>query len=351
MSAARQSPEGTGATTHARGRGPSSPAAHHQRERLAAAMTVLAAEQGWQNVTVDMVCERATISKRTFYALFNDREDCFVLAVQRSVAWLIDEVAGAVVVAGEDWSARVGAALSAFYLNLDADRLRAWLIVIETVNGSDRARDVRRVALEQLVRLVDEGREAIPPTGTAAVGAVMELAYRHLTGPDAESSMLPLIAPAAYLVFAPRLGRRAALVEAERIAGAAVAVPRVDAADHMVEDNALRLTRLTECTLLYLAGHRGARNVEIAAAIGVEHESQISRHLRRLEDAKAARRTRDGRSNAWELTALGERLAGELREAADHAPDGREGFHLTEIETVVSNRHGTWMCLDDASAR
>jgi AcrR family transcriptional regulator len=337
--------------THARDRGMSGPAAQHQRGRLAAAMTVLAAEQGWQNVTVDMVCERAMISKRTFYALFADREDCFVLAVQRSVAWLIDGVASAVVVAGDEWPARVGAALSAFYLNLDADRLRAWLIVIETVNGSDRARDVRRAALEQLVRLVDEGRGAVPPTGTAAVGAVMELAYRHLTGPDAESSMLTLIAPAAYLVFAPRLGRRAALAEAERLAGDVVAAPRVEAADHLAEDSTLRLTRLTEATLLYVAGHPGARNVEIAAAIGVEHDSQISRHLRRLEDAKAARRTRDGRSNAWELTAVGERLADELREAKSHGVEGGEGFHLTEIETVVSNRHGTWMCLDDASAR
>jgi AcrR family transcriptional regulator/DNA-binding MarR family transcriptional regulator len=336
-------------TAHARDRGAPGPAAYHQRGRLAAAMTVLAAEQGWQNVTVEMLCERATVSRSTFYALFADREDCFVLAVQRSVTWLVEGVASAVAVADDDWSARVGAALSAFYRNLDADRLRAWVIVIETVNGSDRARNVRRVALEQLVRLVDEGRGDLPPTGTASVGAVMELAYRHLTGPDAESSMLSLVAPAAYLVFAPRLGRRTALTEAEQIASAAVAAPRVEVVDLMA-DNALRLTRLTESTLLYLAGHRGARNVEIAAAIGVEHESQISRHLRRLEHAKAARRIRDGRSNAWELTDVGERLVRQVREAKSHASAGDETLHLTKIESLVSNRHGTWMCLDDASA-
>ena len=179
------------------------------------------------------------------------------------------------------------------------------------------------------MHLIDAEREALPPTGAAAAGAVVELAYRHLTGPDAESSMLSLIAPAVYLVFAPRLGRRTALAEAERIAGQAVAVPRVQAADHLVGDSALRLTRLTEATPLYLAGHPGARNVEIGAAIGVEHESQISRHLRRLEDAKAARRIRDGRSNAWELTALGERLAGELREAMSHPKESDERLHLT----------------------
>ncbi len=337
-------------TAHARDRGVTGLAAHQQRGRLAAAMTVLAAEQGWQNVTVEMVCERATISKSTFYALFADREDCFVLAVQRSVGWIVEGVASAVAVAGDDWPARVGAALSAFYLNLDADRLRAWVIVVETVSGSDRARDVRRVALEQLVRLIDDGHGDLPPTGTAAVGAVVELAYRHLTGPDAESSMLSLVAPAAYLVLAPRLGRRTALTEAERIASAASAAPRVEVVD-LMGDSALRLTRLTESTLLYLAGHRGARNVEIAAAIGIEHESQISRHLRRLEHAKAARRTRDGRSNAWELTDVGERLASQVREAESRASTGDKNSHLTKIESLVSNRHGTWMCLDDASAR
>ena len=337
-------------TTRAHGRDTPGPTARHQRERLVAAMVVLAAERGWQNVSVELVCDRAGSSRRTFYAVLEDREECFVLAVQRSVEWLIDGVARAVAEAGEDWAARTGAALSAFYLNLDADRLRAWVAVVEAVTGSDRARNVRRCGLEQLVALIDEGRGDLPATGVASVGATVELAYRHLTGPEPEASMLSLIAPAVYLVFAPRLGRRTALAEAERIAGQAVAVPRITAADHLVEDSSLLVTRLTESTLLYLADHPGARNVEIGAAIGVVHESQVSRHLRRLEDAKAARRIRDGRSNAWELTALGERLVGEVRDAKSRVLTNASRSHLTKIETVVSNRHGTSMCLEDTSA-
>ena len=127
--------------------------------------------------------------------------------------------------------------------------------------------------------LVDEGREDLPPTGTAAVGAVIELAYRHLTGPDAESSMLrsslrrPTSSSRPGSAAAPRWPRLSGSPERPSPS------PRVEAADHLVEDNALRLTRLTESTLLYLADHPGARNVEIGAAIGVVHESQISRHL------------------------------------------------------------------------
>jgi AcrR family transcriptional regulator len=43
-------------------------------------MAVLAASDGWQSATVDTVCERATISKRTYRQLFSDREDVFVAA-------------------------------------------------------------------------------------------------------------------------------------------------------------------------------------------------------------------------------------------------------------------------------
>jgi DNA-binding transcriptional ArsR family regulator len=75
----------------------------------------------------------------------------------------------------------------------------------------------------------------------------------------------------------------------------------------------LKLTRLTEATIVYLADHPGSCNVVISAGVGVEHDSQMSRHLRRLERAGAARASRDGRTNAWELTPLGLRLAGQLR--------------------------------------
>jgi DNA-binding transcriptional ArsR family regulator len=52
---------------------------------------------------------------------------------------------------------------------------------------------------------------------------------------------------------------------------------------------------------------------EESPELAVDHDSQMSRHLRRLERAGAARASRDGRTNAWELTPLGLRLANQLR--------------------------------------
>jgi AcrR family transcriptional regulator len=278
---------------------------------------VLATENGWQNVTVDMVCERATISKRTYYELFSDREDCFVAAVQRALDHTMFPVAPAVARAGRAWPDRVGAALAAVLSYVDGDRIRAWVIAVEASDGSEGAREVRRQGLAPLADLIAAGAEEIPSTGAAAVAALLELIYRHLTGPDPDASMLGLLSPAAYFVLAPRLGRRTALKHAEALVRAAELAPERPVPLSIEDVSPLRLTQLTEATLLFLASHPGARNMEIAAAVGVVHESQISRHLGRLVEANAARNARAGRVNAWELTEVGRRLVTQLRDARE----------------------------------
>ena len=100
------------------------------------------------------------------------------------------------------------------------------------------------------------------------------------------------------------------------------------------EDRGLLVTELTGQTLRYLNGHPGAANVDIARAVDVRHESQMSRHLGRLERAGMVSRRKEGRTNAWCLTARGEEAARTLRDLRVDAPrmvtgawssaDGRE---------------------------
>src|SRR5262249_41603109 len=153
-------------------------------------------------------------------------------------------------------------------------------------------------------------------TGAGAVGAVLEMAYRHLTGEDPEPSLTALVAPSVFLALAPHTGRRVALRTAQAYAERAAAAEAVGVDTPAVAAPAggeagagdLQVTELTESTLVFLARHPGACNTEVAAGVAVTHESQISRHLARLERAGAARRARTGRSNAWELTEVGRRL-------------------------------------------
>lgn len=287
-----------------------------QRTTLMAAMTELAAERGWQGVSVELLCDRAGMSKRTFYGLFADREECFVAAVEHAVRDISGQVRSAVGAPDGPLMDRIGGALATLLYELDVDRHRAWLLGVEAGNGSVRARRARDHGLEPLAAAIDAAGDGLgPATGAPAVGALVELVYRHLTGPDAETAMTELGAPVAFLVFAPLEGRRAALARAEAIAVATAAMDALPPAAPLSEELApgLKLTRLAEATIVYLADHPGACNVVVAAGVGVEHDSQMSRHLRRLERAGAARASRDGRTNSWELTPLGLRLAGQLR--------------------------------------
>src|SRR5580692_11035813 len=57
-----------------------------QRARILAAMTELVRERGIGGVTVAHVVVRSGVSRRTFYELFEDREDCLLAAFEQAVA-------------------------------------------------------------------------------------------------------------------------------------------------------------------------------------------------------------------------------------------------------------------------
>ena len=48
-----------------------------QRRRLTHAVVEVVGEHGLEAATVGRVCEQAGVSRRTFYELFGDREECF----------------------------------------------------------------------------------------------------------------------------------------------------------------------------------------------------------------------------------------------------------------------------------
>jgi DNA-binding MarR family transcriptional regulator len=86
------------------------------------------------------------------------------------------------------------------------------------------------------------------------------------------------------------------------------------------DDRGLLVTELTGQTLRYLNGHPGAANIEVARAVDVRHESQMSRHLSRLERAGMVQRRKEGRTNAWTLTDRGAEAARTLRDLRSSAP-------------------------------
>jgi AcrR family transcriptional regulator len=310
-------------------RGSRTPQPELQRARLIASMTALSRERDWHGLSVDRICEHAGMSRRTFYEHFADAEDCFASAIEDALERLWGEVAEQVDAAGDDWAGQVAVAFVTFLTALELDRPRAWMAIMEPLYGNGRARAARQVVVDRFVALLergpaDEDGDRVPAnTAAGTIGGLWELALQYVSGGEDAVGIDEAAGSAIFLALSPFVGRHEAMrhafgarkpsevVAAARERAAEDAGPALDAE---LADTLLRLTELSAATLRHIAAHPGCGNVEIAEAVGVVHESQMSRLLRRLADDGLAESRREGRSHAWGLTARGALVAARLAE-------------------------------------
>jgi AcrR family transcriptional regulator/predicted transcriptional regulator len=294
-----------------------------QRDRLVAAMGELTAELGLGAAGVHHACQRAGVSRRTFYELYADRDACVVDMHEEAFGRLTGHFAEAVADAGAVWEDRAVALTQALLGAWDADRVLARLCLVSSVSGHAEALELRRTAMTQIAGLLaDPPRQPMVEASVlaCAISGIWGLAFAQLTEkPDA--SISDLAGVAIFMLLAPFSGRRQAAARAAGRGGTAAYVtrwtPTVVGGD---DDRGLLVTELTSQTLRYLNGHPGAANIDIARAVDVRHESQMSRHLARLERAGMVKRRKEGRTNAWVLTARGEEAARTLRELRSDTP-------------------------------
>jgi DNA-binding MarR family transcriptional regulator len=219
----------------------------------------------------------------------------------------------------------------------DADRILARLCLISSIGGSDETLALRRATIAQIVALLAGAPSqplAAEPVLAGALGSVWELAFRELTD-DSDNAIGEVVGVAIYLMLAPFVGRRQAAARAAGRGSATTYVTRwTPTVTDGVDERGLLVTELTGQTLRYLSRRPGAANIDIARAVDVRHESQMSRHLARLERAGMVSHRKDGRTNAWRLTARGEeaaRMLGDLR---------AEGPRLTASAWAATNHEG-----------
>lgn len=290
-----------------------------QRGRLIAAMGELVAEVGPAAVGVHHVCQRAGMSRRTFYDHYGSRDDCYMDALREASSRLLAHVEKAVSAAGPEWDDRAAAATQALLDALDADRVLAQLCVVSSLSAGLDAVALRQGVLDRIAVLIGDVPASSAPVGlvlAGALGGVWELVHRRLTD-EPDRSLVDLGEVAVYLMLAPFAGRR----HATALAGQGKSIAYVTRWSPRIAGHpGLVITELTRQTLSYLGAHPGACNVDIARGVDVRHESQISRHLVRLERAGIVCRRKEGRTNAWKLTVLG-------REAAAAALELRDGDH------------------------
>ena len=299
-----------------------------QRSRMLAAALVTVEEVGYSRMTVAQVISRAKVSRKTFYDVFGDREDCFLAALEQAVAH-----AGRLVEEAYEresaWREGIRAGLAELLVFFDEEPALARLCLVEALGAGPRVLERRAQMLDELAKVVDRGRLATtavrePPDVVAegVVGAVFAVLHTRALEPDGDERYACLLGSLMNIVVLPYLGARTASRELDRPRPEPrprdPSRPRVQ--PHSPDPMAglsMRLTYRTVRVLVVIAERPGASNREIADRSGVSDQGQISKLLARLARLELVENTGDGQEkggpNAWRLTPRGARVEHAMR--------------------------------------
>jgi AcrR family transcriptional regulator len=284
-----------------------------QRARILAAMVEEVAERGVSNVTVSDVVTRSGVSRRTFYEIFEDREDCFLAAFDNAIA----KLAKTVIPAYEQkssWQTKIRSALTMLLEHLDREPGTGRLVIVETLGAGQIALERRRHSIAQIITIVDQGRKesktgasAPPLTAEGAVGGALSVLHARLTEPNPRN-LIELVNPLTSMIVLPYLGAAAARREIERPAPKPRPM-RPPAARNPLQGLEMRLTYRTVRVLMAVAAHPGSSNRAVAGGAGIADQGQISKLLNRLHGLglidNASGTPARGEPNAWTLTERG----------------------------------------------
>jgi AcrR family transcriptional regulator len=176
-----------------------SPEAH--RRRAVTAMAEAVHEQGYAGTTVEDVLSRAGMSRRTFYQLFRNREECFLATYDAALEQVMERISQAHAGNGGHEAGEVEAALAALFEFLAAEPglARVWLVEAPSLGAAGIERHERTMK-ELAERLAGHRRDgSLPANGRAAVrfeasiGAIHRVVQARLL--DGRADELPDLAP------------------------------------------------------------------------------------------------------------------------------------------------------------
>jgi AcrR family transcriptional regulator len=308
-----------------------------------------AAEQGARELSVSAIVARAGVSRRTFYELFADGEQCVLAAFEHAVQRLVGLVVPAYE-AERRWQDRIRAALVALLGALEQERALGLLVVVESLAAGPLVRERRQQLLARLTEAIDAGRSELrqgAPVPSAIVaeglagGVCSVLHTRLLAGERRREPLTALANPLMALIVLPYLGAAAARAELARPAPAPARATRRGMAagggvgagpgpgpgsgagvgsgldglgGDPLRELGMRITYRTLRVLQAVAESPGSNNRAVGRLAGIADQGQMSKLLARLQRLGLIRNERASdpppAANAWRLTEVGERVLG-----------------------------------------
>jgi AcrR family transcriptional regulator len=292
-----------------------------QRSRMLTAAAEAVEEVGYARLTVAQVIARARVSRKTFYDLFEDREDCFLAVFDQAVEQISALVTEAYT-REQNWRDGLRAGVLAMLRFMDDEPGLARICVVEALGAGPRVLKRRTEVIAQLRAVIDQGRtsagarvarateESPDVTAEGVIGAVFAVLHSRLLAHSREP-FTALLGPLMSMIVLPYLGARAASSELTR---EPPPLPKRSRPPRRVvrdplEGLDMRLTYRTVRVLTFIGEHPGASNREIAEGAGITDQGQISKLLTRLERLQLVHNIGEGQimgsSNEWYLTDRG----------------------------------------------
>jgi len=284
-----------------------------QRARIINAAAEVVGERGYGGMSVARVTGRAGVSRRTFYDLFEDREDCFTAvfeeALARATRVAVDAAAGQTV-----WCEQVRAGLASLLELAQDEPVLGAVVVVHALGCGPKVLAARARSLQPAIAFVERGRAGVrtgkgppPLTAEGIVGAVLAVIHGRMLEPNGRPP-LELLNPLMGMIVLPYLGPAAAARELSRPTPKARRAPPRPPHDPL-DGLAMRLTYRTLRVLAAIAQQPGASNREVAERADVHDQGQISKLLARLEHLGLIQNNgpghAKGEANAWRLTSKG----------------------------------------------
>jgi AcrR family transcriptional regulator len=301
-----------------------------QRSRLIAAAVQVVDELGYGAATVAQITGRARVSRRTFYELFANREECLAAVLEDAVV-LVESELRAADLQSVGWLERIRLGLWTILSFFDREPLLARVCVVQLAQGGTAVLQMREEVLARLTAVVDEGRgvsvrgeECSPLTAEGLVGAAVAIVHARLARGE-RARLRGLQGELMGMLVLPYLGVGAARRERGRAVPAAVPVAsgvrRFVGSEGGVVDPLdgvrMRLTYRTARVLEGVGEYAGLSNREVAVFAGISDQGQVSKLLMRLEGlgllVNRGQGHLKGEPNAWRLTPRGEQVARSIR--------------------------------------
>src|SRR5271167_392111 len=192
-----------------------------QRGRMLAAAVEAVEEVGYAHMTVAQVIGRARVSRKTFYDVFVDREDCFLAAFDQAIAHG-GALAREAYEQESGWRDGIRAGLARLLMFLDDEPGLARVCVVDALGAGPTVLERRAQVLEELAAVVDRGRaftsttNQLPDvTAEGIVGAIFAVLHTRLLEGGKEP-LTDLLGSLMSMITLPYLGARAASSELSR---------------------------------------------------------------------------------------------------------------------------------------